>query len=186
MARRAFTITAAALTATTALLLTGCGGDDSSDDIEGADAGSSSPSTSAAASTPAGVESPEITIPSSFKLTFADWKSDDPEKQAVLDDGREQLRAGYAAIIENDLDSEALAFYDTKAGLSQDQEWIRSYTDKNLTVVGELPVYDPEAELFGENTKAIRGELGYDEQQIDALFADGVINWPQPDYPWTI
>ncbi|MER6837064.1 hypothetical protein ABT320_24350 [Streptomyces cellulosae] len=154
MARRAFTITAAALTATTALLLTGCGGDDSSDDIEGADAGSSSPSTSAAASTPAGVERPEITIPSSFKLTFADWKSDDPEKQAVLDDGREQLRAGYAAIIENDLDSEALAFYDTKAGLSQDQEWIRSYTDKNLTVVGELPVYDPEAELFAENAKA--------------------------------
>ncbi len=35
VARRAFTITAAALTATTALLLTGCGGDDSSDDIKG-------------------------------------------------------------------------------------------------------------------------------------------------------
>jgi crotonobetainyl-CoA:carnitine CoA-transferase CaiB-like acyl-CoA transferase len=38
----------------------------------------------------------------------------------------------------------------------------------------------------GENTKEILGELGYDEQQIDALFADGVVNWPQPDYPWTI
>jgi crotonobetainyl-CoA:carnitine CoA-transferase CaiB-like acyl-CoA transferase len=38
----------------------------------------------------------------------------------------------------------------------------------------------------GEHTREILGELGYDEQQIDALFADGVINWPQPDYPWAI
>jgi crotonobetainyl-CoA:carnitine CoA-transferase CaiB-like acyl-CoA transferase len=38
----------------------------------------------------------------------------------------------------------------------------------------------------GENTKEILGELGYDEQQIDVLFADGVVNWPQPDYPWII
>jgi crotonobetainyl-CoA:carnitine CoA-transferase CaiB-like acyl-CoA transferase len=38
----------------------------------------------------------------------------------------------------------------------------------------------------GENTKEILGELGYDEQQIEKLFADGVVNWPQPDYPWTI
>jgi crotonobetainyl-CoA:carnitine CoA-transferase CaiB-like acyl-CoA transferase len=38
----------------------------------------------------------------------------------------------------------------------------------------------------GENTKEILGELGYDEQQIEKLFADGVVNCPQPDYPWTI
>ena len=112
------------------------------------------PSTSAAASTPAGVERPEITIPSSFKLTFADWKSDDPEKQAVLDDGREQLRAGYAAIIENDLDSEALAFYDTKAGFLQSQQWIRTYTDKNLTVIGKLPVFDPKVTMAKDKAAA--------------------------------
>jgi crotonobetainyl-CoA:carnitine CoA-transferase CaiB-like acyl-CoA transferase len=38
----------------------------------------------------------------------------------------------------------------------------------------------------GEHTKEILGELGYDDQQIESLFAAGVINWPQPDYPWAI
>ncbi|MFD7685299.1 hypothetical protein [Streptomyces sp. NPDC059781] len=153
MARRAFTT--AALTMTAALLLSACGGDDApSDDIKGADTGSESPSTSTPASAPSDVKRPEITLPSSFKLTFENWTSSDPDEQAVLDDGKEQLRAGYAAIIANDPDSEALAFYDTAAGLSQDQKWIRSYTDKNVTVVGELPVFDPKAELFARKTKA--------------------------------
>ncbi|MEV0689540.1 hypothetical protein [Streptomyces sp. NPDC050388] len=158
MARRAPTTTAAALTTAATLLLTACGGesDSPSDDIKGADtASSSSPSPSASApSGPSGTERPEITLPSSFRLTFEDWTSSDPDEQAVLDDGREQLRAGYAAIIANDPDSEALAFYDTKAGLSQDREWVKSYTDKNVTVVGALPVFDPKAALFAKKTKA--------------------------------
>ncbi|MGA5893839.1 hypothetical protein [Streptomyces venetus] len=156
MARRAMTTTAATLTATAALLLTACGGGDdkASDDIKGADTGSS-PSVSASASTPTGVKRPEITIPSSFQLTFENWTSSDPTEQAVLDDGKEQLRAGYAAIIENKPDGgDALAFYDTEAGLSQDREWIKSYTGKNVTVIGELPVFDPQATLFAKKTKA--------------------------------
>lgn len=157
MARSALTITAATFTATAALLLTACGGggdDSSSEDIKGADtgAGSSSPSASASAATGAG--RPEITLPSSFRLTFENWTADDPARQAVLNDGKEQLRAGYAAIIADNPDSEALAFYDTEAGLSQDREWIKSYTDKGLTVIGELPVFEPEATLFAKETKA--------------------------------
>ncbi|MDK1347444.1 hypothetical protein QNO09_29925 [Streptomyces sp. 378] len=155
MARRALTTTAA-FVATAALLLTACGGGDdgSSDDIKGAGAGAS-PSASASTSTPPGVKRPEITLPSSFRLTFENWTSSDPDEQAVLNDGREQLRAGYAAIIANEPDGgEALAFYDTKAGLSADREWIKSYTDKNVTVIGELPVFDPQATLFARKTKA--------------------------------
>jgi crotonobetainyl-CoA:carnitine CoA-transferase CaiB-like acyl-CoA transferase len=38
----------------------------------------------------------------------------------------------------------------------------------------------------GENTREILEWLGYDEQAIDALFADNVINWPQADYPWAV
>lgn len=157
MARRALTTTtAAALTATAALLLTACGGgdDEASDDIKGADAGSS-PSASASTSTPPGLKRPDITIPSSFRLTFDDWTSNDPDEQAVLNDGKEQLRAGYAAIIENKPDGgDALAFYDTEAGLSEDREWIKSYTGKNVTVIGELPAFDPQATLFAKKTKA--------------------------------
>ncbi|MGX5213354.1 hypothetical protein ACWKT3_32475 [Streptomyces violaceus] len=141
---------------TAALLLTACGdGDDKpSGDIEGADTGAS-PSASASASTPSGVKRPEVTLPSSFRLTFKNWTSSDPDEQAVLNDGKEQLRAGYAAIIENKPDGgNALAFYDTEAGLSQDREWLKSYTDKNVTVIGELPVFDPQATLFAKKTKA--------------------------------
>ncbi|MBJ6615317.1 hypothetical protein [Streptomyces sp. I4(2020)] len=155
MARRAFTITAAALTATTALLLTGCGGDESPDDIKGAESGSPSPSASAPATAAPGAKRPEITLPSSFRLAFQDWKSDKSEEQAVLNDGKEELRSGYAAIIDNDLDSEALVFYHTTSGLSQAQQWIKTYTDKNLTVIGDLPVYDPEVVLGSGGGNAV-------------------------------
>jgi hypothetical protein len=156
VARRAPTTTAAALTATAVLLLTACGGggdDKASDDIKGADSGSS-PSASASASTPSGPKRPEITIPSSFQLTFENWTSSDPVEQAVLNDGKEQLRAGYEAIIENDPDSKDRAFYDTKTGFLQSQQWIRTYTDKNLTVIGKLPVFDPKVTLAKDKAAA--------------------------------
>ncbi|MFJ6306796.1 hypothetical protein [Streptomyces althioticus] len=155
MARRAFTITAAALTATTALLLTGCGGDESPDDIKGAESGSPSPSASAPTSAAPGAKRPEITLPSSFRLAFQDWRSDKSEEQAVLNDGKEELRSGYAAIIDNDLNSEALVFYHTASGLSQAQQWIKTYTDKNLTVIGDLPVFDPEVVLGSGGGNAV-------------------------------
>ncbi|CAM5699300.1 hypothetical protein [Streptomyces purpurascens] len=144
MARRALTTAAAAFATAAALLLTACGGgdDSSSDDIKGADSESSSPSASASSAAP-GVKRPEITIPSSFQLTFQSWTSSDPGEQAVLDDAKEEIRAGYAAIIENDPDSEAVAFYDTVGVRGQTKQWIKTYTDKNLTVIGKLPAFAP-------------------------------------------
>ncbi|MER7897384.1 hypothetical protein ABTX62_15010 [Streptomyces sp. NPDC096046] len=101
-------------------------------------------------------------------MTFGNWTSGDPDEQAVLNDGREQLRAGYSAIIADEPDGgEALVFYDTKAGLAADREWIKSYTDKNVTVIGELPVFDPQATLFVRNTKARLGHCHGREQGAD-------------------
>ncbi|MFH8894923.1 hypothetical protein ACH4HG_00740 [Streptomyces coeruleorubidus] len=156
MARRALTTTAATLTATAALLLTACGGGDSqSDGINRADSGSSSPSVSASPSSAAPeVKRPVIKLPSSFQLPFESWTSSDPVEQAVLNDGKEQLRAGYEAIIENDPDSKKRAFYDTKTGFLQSQRWIRTYTDKNLTVIGKLPVFDPKVTLAKDKAAA--------------------------------
>ncbi|MCX3285744.1 hypothetical protein OR263_03210 [Streptomyces sp. NEAU-H22] len=160
MARRALTITAAAFTTTAALLLTACGegGDSPSDDIKGAGNSSGSPSVSASPSAGAGVKRPVIKLPSSFQLTFENWTSSDPVEQAVLNDGKEQLRAGYEAIIENDPESKDRAFYDTKNGFLQSQQWIRTYTDKNLTVVGKLPVFDPKVILSKDKAA---GSLSY-------------------------
>ncbi|MBR8643202.1 hypothetical protein KEF29_37390 [Streptomyces tuirus] len=156
MARRTSTTTAATLVTMAALLLTACGGggDGSSDDIKGAGKGSSSPSASASASRSSDVKRPVIKLPSSFQLTFDNWTSSDPAEQDVLNDGKEQLRAGYAAIIENDPDSKARAFYDTEAGFLQSQQWIKTYTDKNLTVIGKLPVFDPKVNIAKNKTAA--------------------------------
>ncbi|GAA2607744.1 lipoprotein [Streptomyces roseoviolaceus] len=155
MARRALTTTAAAFAATAALLLTACGGgdDSSSDDTKRADSEPSSPSASASSAAP-GVKRPVIKLPSSFQLTFENWTSSDPVEQAVLNDGKEQLRAGYEAIIENDPDSKDRAFYDTKNGFLQSRQWIRTYTDKNLTVIGKLPVFDPKVTLAKDKAAA--------------------------------
>ncbi|QWB23776.1 MULTISPECIES: hypothetical protein [Streptomyces] len=156
MARRALTTAAAAFTTAAALLLTACGGgdDSSSDDIKGAGNGSSSSPSASASSAAPGVKRPDIKLPSSFQLTFANWTSSDPVEQAVLDDGKEQLRAGYEAIIENDPASKNRAFYDTKNGFLQSQQWIRTYTDKNLTVIGKLPVFDPKVTLAKDKAAA--------------------------------
>ncbi|MGR4853257.1 hypothetical protein [Streptomyces sp. LARHCF252] len=155
MARRALTTTAAAFAATAALLLTACGGgdDSSSDDTKRADSEPSSPSASPSSAAP-GVKRPVIKLPSSFQLTFENWTSSDPVEQAVLNDGKEQLRAGYEAIIENDPDSKDRAFYDTKNGFLQSRQWIRTYTDKNLTVIGKLPVFDPKVTLAKDKAAA--------------------------------
>lgn len=151
MARRALTTIAATLTVTAALFLTACGeGDDKpSQDIKGADPGST---PSASASTPSGSQRPVITLPGSFQLTFENWTSSDPAEQAVLDDAKEEIRAGYAAIIANDPDSKAVAFYDTAGVRGLTKEWIKSYTDKNVTVIGKLPAFSPKVNL-AENGK---------------------------------
>jgi crotonobetainyl-CoA:carnitine CoA-transferase CaiB-like acyl-CoA transferase len=38
----------------------------------------------------------------------------------------------------------------------------------------------------GENTREIMTWLGYADDEIDALKAADIINWPTADYPWTI
>ncbi|GGW92018.1 hypothetical protein [Streptomyces lomondensis] len=168
MARRALPATTAVLTATAALLLTACGGSGgsaSSDAIKGPGKGQGSPPAPASASASSGPERPEITITDSFRLTFENWTSSDRGEQAVLTDAREELRAGYAAIIENDPDSEAVAFYDTEGVLGQTKEWIKSYTDKNLTVIGKLPAFDPKVTLAPNGRGA---SLSYCTDETDA------------------
>ncbi|MFE8988724.1 hypothetical protein ACFYMI_12910 [Streptomyces collinus] len=166
MARRALTTTAAAFTTAAALLLTACGGGDDSaaDDIKGSGNNSRSPAASKSSPAP-GVERPVIKLPSNFRLTFENWTSSDPVEQAVLDDGKEELRAGYAAVIANDPDSEAVAFYDTEGVRGQTREWIKSYTDKGFTVIGELPAFDAKVVMAGNGKGAA---LTYCTDETDA------------------
>ncbi|MFG2790522.1 hypothetical protein [Streptomyces sp. NPDC048419] len=157
MARRALPSTAAAFTTAAVLLLTGCGGGDksSSGDIKGADTGSGSPSASA--STVSGVKRPDIKLPGSFKANFADWTNSDPALQTAMNDGKERLRASYAAIIAGDPEYSALSFYSGTSAMSTGAKWIKGY--KGLTIVGQVKAYNPEISYIGDAKK--RATLAY-------------------------
>ncbi|MDT9701327.1 hypothetical protein [Streptomyces sp. P17] len=148
MNRRPTLLAAAALTAVAALSLSACGsGDDSSsDDIKGADVGggtaSASPSVSASQG---GVRRPEITLPSEFQADFENWANSDPKLQAVMDDGREQLRAKYAAVIDADPNSDAVAFYSSEATQVSARKWIKQFTDDDDSIIGKVTVFEPKA-----------------------------------------
>lgn len=150
MARRTLTTAAIAFTASTALLLTACGGSDdsSSDDIKGADTGSSSPSAPASASAVSDANRPAIELPDSFQADFEGWTNSDPQLQSALDDGKERLRASYAAIIDGDPEADYLSYYSGTAAMSTGSAWVKGY--KGLTIIGEVKAYDPEITYLGD------------------------------------
>ncbi|MBM7172928.1 hypothetical protein JQK87_31970 [Streptomyces sp. G44] len=140
----------AALTVSASLFLAACGsgdGDDASDGIKGADTDGGGKASASASARPKGAERPEIKLPSEFTATFVNWTNSDPKVQRILDDGREELRAKYAAIIDGDPDSDAVAFYDTGASLVTARTWIRSFVETDDSLIGEIKVYDAKAHV---------------------------------------
>ncbi|MFG2650086.1 hypothetical protein [Streptomyces sp. NPDC048436] len=153
---RPIRLVTAALTASAALLLTACGsggggGDSSSDKIEGAGDGGSKASASASAR-PGGAKRPEIKLPAEFQANFAGWTNSDPKAQGVLDDGKEELRAKYAAIIEGNPDSNAVAFYDSGTSLTTARKWIKGFTETDDSLIGEVKAYNPKVNVSGKDT----------------------------------
>lgn len=143
-----------ALTVSTALLLTACGsggGDDSSSDkIKGADSGGGRASAGASASAPASQDAagrPKITFSKEFQANFEGWTNSDPKLQTILDDGREELRSKYAAIIESNPDSDAVAFYNSGTSLTSAREWIKSFTETDDGLIGKVTVYNPQVHI---------------------------------------
>jgi hypothetical protein len=150
----------AALTASAALLLTACGpgggGDSSSDKIKGTDVGNGVASASPTASPSSdGIDRPEITLSKEFQANFENWTNSDPKLQAILNDGREQLRAKYAAVIEANPDSEAVAFYSSEATLATARKWIKQFVVDNDSIIGEVRVFDPQIKINDTGSGAL-------------------------------
>ncbi|MEU5771699.1 hypothetical protein ABZ819_00140 [Streptomyces venezuelae] len=136
MNRRTMPVTAA-LAATAALLLTGCGGGSDSDSkdndkIAGADDGSAKPKKSAdpsgapAADKPDGVD---VTLPKSMNLVF-DWdKPKNENEAAAMDDAANFFRAIYRGVDKRTPKDAAVTAYSTGGGLHyakvQINEWIK-------------------------------------------------------------
>ena len=144
MNRRPTFLAALTLTAAAALTLSACGSDDSSkskdnDKIAGADTGdkaSASPSPSAADS----ADRPKIELPSDLSYTF-DWpKTGDKEKDAILADSEQSIKAVDLAIVNQDaLDKAYLYYYEGEAAAGT-QTFIQAYVKTKARRHGRLPL----------------------------------------------
>ncbi|MEU9224471.1 hypothetical protein AB0D40_08895 [Streptomyces massasporeus] len=168
MNRRPTLLAALTLTAAAALTLSACGSDDSSaakenDKIAGADTGgkaSASPSPSAADS----AGRPNIELPSDLSYTF-DWpKTGDEEKDAILADSEQSIKAVDLAIVNQDaLDKPYLYYYEGEAAAGT-QTFIQAYVKAKARVTGAYRFYDPVVSVRGNGS----GSLVYCEDQSKA------------------
>ncbi|MFC7883892.1 hypothetical protein ACFUVV_18750 [Streptomyces sp. NPDC057376] len=147
MRTRPTTITAAAaLTATVALLLTGCGGTDSEDSgkdqIAGADTGASTSASPSPSTSEDGIDRPEVSLPEGDSLVFAPETTGDAKADAVLKDNAEYLRAIDEAIGKQNPKSEAVAFYSKDAAYLGSVEWISGFVKDGVTVTGTVRYFD--------------------------------------------
>ncbi|MET8895161.1 hypothetical protein [Streptomyces albogriseolus] len=169
MNRRPTLLAALALTATAALALSACGSDDDSpakdkDTIAGADTGdkkSPSPATSA----PASDDRPKIELPSDLSYTF-DWpKTGNKEKDAVLADSEQSIKAVDQAIVKQDaLDKAYLYYYEGEAA-AETQKFVQDYVDHKAAITGSYRFYASEVNVKQDGTAS----LSYCEDQGKAF-----------------
>ncbi|MEK8171312.1 hypothetical protein NKH77_23300 [Streptomyces sp. M19] len=88
----------------------GSGSGDDKDEIDGADKKTATPSPSTSA-TNEGVDRPKISLPKDVNLVFEWPKTGNSDKDAVLHDAEEYLRALNQAKAKGDVDDKAYRFY---------------------------------------------------------------------------
>ncbi|MEU7649693.1 hypothetical protein [Streptomyces huasconensis] len=140
---RRTTPVAIALTATAALLLTGCGsgGDDSAKDenkIAGADQGTAKPKKSTKPTGPAEdkPDGVDLSLPTDMKLVFEWDKPADKDEAAAMDDARHFVRSIYRGVAQQTVRDPAVSAYATDKGLSYARTQIQSRVDAGLTSTG--------------------------------------------------
>ncbi|MFJ4535907.1 hypothetical protein ACIP39_08020 [Streptomyces tibetensis] len=172
MNRRPTLLAALTLTAAAALTLSACGSDDSSaakdnDKIAGADTGDkASPSPSPSAANSAG--RPNIELPSDLSYAF-DWpKTGDKEKDAILADSEQSIKAVDLAIVnQNALDKAYIYYYEGEAAAST-QKFIQNYVDHKAAITGAYRFYAPQVAVDKDGTAS----FSYCEDQGKAYVKD--------------
>ncbi|MFC7261212.1 hypothetical protein [Streptomyces lutosisoli] len=158
MNRRPRLLATAAVGATAALLLTGCGGggggSKGNDKIAGADTGgetSASPSASAMDS----AERPKIELPSDLTYTF-DWpKTGDKDKDAVLADSEQSIKAVDLAIVNQDALDKAYLFYYEGEAAAGTQKFIEAYVKAKARTTGAYRYYDAVVNVNGSSSASL-------------------------------
>lgn len=170
MNRRPTLLAAITLTAAAALTLSACGGDSDSskdnDKIAGADTGDSSASPSESATE--SVERPKIELPSDLKYTFEWSKTGDKDKDAVLSDTEQSIKAVDMAIANQDaLDKAYLFYYEGEAAFGT-QKYIQGFVDDKVRTTGAYRFYEPVLNVDADGTAS----FSYCEDQGKAYGMD--------------
>jgi hypothetical protein len=153
--RRPRLLTTAAVGAAAALLLTACGGggggSKGNDKIAGADTGGeTSASPSASASTVA--ERPKIELPSDLTYTFEWPKTGDKDKDAVLSDSEQFIKAVDMAIAEQDPLHKAYRFYSEGTAAAGSQKFIQEFVDYKDRITGAKRYYNANVKINTDGT----------------------------------
>ncbi|MFD5578447.1 hypothetical protein [Streptomyces pseudogriseolus] len=161
--RRPTILTALALTATAALTLSACGSDDGK--ARGTEVERDSKPASPTASADTSPNRPEIELPSDISYTF-DWpKTGDKEKDAVLADSEQSIKAVDQAIVkQNALDKAYLYYYEGEAA-AETQKFVQDYVDHRAAITGSYRFYAPEVNVNQDGTAS----LSYCEDQGKAF-----------------
>ncbi|MGA5123330.1 hypothetical protein ACPCAG_08430 [Streptomyces pseudogriseolus] len=151
------------LAVTMALTLTACGGEDTDAPAKVSDkaTGVEAPTPSA----PVSDDRPEIELPGDISYTF-DWpKTGDKEKDAVLADGEQSIKAvDHAIVKQNALDKAYLYYYEGEAA-AETQKFVQDYVDHKAAITGSYRFYAPEVNVKQDGTAS----LSYCEDQGKAF-----------------
>ncbi|MFZ4151407.1 hypothetical protein [Streptomyces pseudogriseolus] len=161
--RRPTILTALTLTATAALTLSACGSDDG--EARGTEVERDSKPASPSASADTSPNRPEIELPSDISYTF-DWpKTGDKEKDAVLADSEQSIKAVDQAIVkQNALDKAYLYYYEGEAA-AETQKFVQDYVDHRAAITGSYRFSAPEVNVNQDGTAS----LSYCEDQGKAF-----------------
>ncbi|PAM99693.1 hypothetical protein CJI59_21695 [Streptomyces sp. Alain-F2R5] len=120
--------------------------------MAGADTGSSSPSASPTESATQQAGRPTIELPSDLSYTFEWPKTGDKEKDAVLADSEQSIKAVDLAIVNQDaLDKAYLYYYEGEAAAGT-QKFIQNYVDQKAGITGSYRFYAPEVAVDEDGT----------------------------------
>jgi len=135
---------AVGMTAAALILLTACGGDNSSGKIEATQTATVAASASSTLSATPAVQRPVITFPADAKNVFEDQHTGDPTKDAVLADNARMEDSIYAAIIQGNAHTSAMAFYSKDLALGSAADFVQGWVDGDTTWTGTIRLVRPE------------------------------------------
>lgn len=148
------------MTAAALILLTACGGgggDNGSDKIPATQSStpSATASASSTASTTSGVTRPVITFPADAKNVFEGQHTGDPKKDAVLADNAQMVDSIYAAIIQGDAHTPAMAFYSKGMALGSAAKFVQGWVDGGASWTGTIRWFDRKVTLQNDESAVV-------------------------------